>query len=71
MYFELSFVKRLMTFSRKLFPKVAYGYAVTPSYAPGHIGFLLCSTNPVSYNVSTKNIKILFIEAASNISFRF
>ncbi|XP_076086169.1 spermidine synthase-like isoform X2 [Mytilus galloprovincialis] len=46
MYFELSFVKRLMTFSRKLFPKVAYGYAVTPSYAPGHIGFLLCSTNP-------------------------
>ncbi|XP_052076490.1 spermidine synthase-like isoform X2 [Mytilus californianus] len=46
MYFELPVVKRLMTFSRKIFPKVAYGYAVTPSYAPGHIGFLLCGTNP-------------------------
>ncbi|XP_071146132.1 spermidine synthase-like [Mytilus edulis] len=44
--FELPYVKRSITFSRKIFPTVAYGYAVTPSYSPGHIGFLLCSTNP-------------------------
>lgn len=48
MYLDLPLIKRLMTMARKIFPKVNYAYTMMPTYTGGHIGFVMCSCNPVS-----------------------
>lgn len=39
-------------FCRSLFPVVAYAYCTIPTYPSGQIGFMLCSKNPVSFQLS-------------------
>lgn len=46
MYLDLPLIKKLMTFSRKIFSRVAYGFTAMPTYTGGHIGFVLCTCNP-------------------------
>lgn len=46
MYLDLPLIKKLMTFSREIFPQVVYGFTAMPTYTGGHIGFVLCSLNP-------------------------
>jgi len=42
-WLHLNLIKKLVTFSRDIFPSVAYAYASTPTYPSGTIGFLVCS----------------------------
>ena len=55
MYLDLPLIKKLMTFSRKIFQRVAYGFTAMPTYTGGHIGFVMCTCNPVS--IQTKRGK--------------
>ncbi|CAF1112600.1 unnamed protein product [Adineta steineri] len=43
MWLDLDLIKKMVTFSRNLFPSVAYAYATTPTYPGGLNGFLICS----------------------------
>jgi len=42
-WLHLNLIKKIVTFSRNLFPSVAYAYASTPTYPSGTIGFVICS----------------------------
>ncbi|XP_052074843.1 spermidine synthase-like isoform X1 [Mytilus californianus] len=46
LYLDLPFIEKLMEVSRKIFPKADYGLTLVPTYTGGHIGFILCSSNP-------------------------
>lgn len=47
MYLDLPLIKKMLGFSRKMFPKIGYAYTMMPTYTGGHIGFVLCSNSPV------------------------
>ena len=38
-----SFVKNIISFTKKIFPSVGYAYTQIPTYPCGTIGFVLCS----------------------------
>jgi len=42
-WLHLNLIKKIVTFSRDIFPTVAYAFASTPTYPSGTIGFLICS----------------------------
>lgn len=48
MWFDLKLIAEMMDMCRTLFPVVNYASIYTPTYPSGQIGFLLCSTLPVS-----------------------
>lgn len=50
-WLHLELIKEMRTFCKTLFPVVDYAYTTIPTYPSGQIGFMLCSTNPVSVRV--------------------
>ncbi|KAL4223263.1 Mannan-binding lectin serine protease [Mactra antiquata] len=46
MWLDLDIVEKLLSGCRSLFPSTGYAYASMPTYAGGHIGFIMASTNP-------------------------
>ena len=52
MWFNLDLIKNMVGFCKTMFPRVAYAYTTIPTYPGGHIGFLLCSLNPVGLAMS-------------------
>ena len=46
-WLHLDLIKKIVNFSRDIFPSVAYAFASTPTYPSGTIGFLLCSLDKV------------------------
>ncbi|XP_046558845.1 spermidine synthase-like isoform X1 [Haliotis rubra] len=46
LWFDLPLIKQMISYCRDVFPTVAYASGNTPTYPGGHMGFLLCSTNP-------------------------
>ena len=44
---DLPLLRKIMDFSRAIFPRVEYAFTVVPSYIGGHNGFIVCSRNPV------------------------
>jgi spermidine synthase len=46
-WLHLNLIKKIMTFTRDVFPTVAYAFASTPTYPSGTIGFLICSLDKV------------------------
>jgi spermidine synthase len=44
---DLPLLRKIMDFSRAIFPRVEYAFTVVPSYVGGHNGFIVCSRNPV------------------------
>lgn len=49
LWLDLDIVEKLLSGCRCLFPSTGYAFASMPTYAGGHIGFLMASLNPVSY----------------------
>lgn len=47
-WLHLDLIKSMKNFCQKLYPVVEYCYTTIPTYPSGQIGFLICSTNPVS-----------------------
>lgn len=43
---DLPLLRKIMDFSRAIFPRVEYAFTVVPSYVGGHNGFIVCSRNP-------------------------
>jgi len=48
-WLHLNLIKKIVTFSRDIFPTVGYAFASTPTYPSGTIGFLICSLEKVKY----------------------
>merc|ERR1711998_782942 len=46
MWLHLPMIKEMMTFCRKKFSVVDYGYMSIPTYPGGQIGFLCCAKDP-------------------------
>ncbi|CAF2062316.1 unnamed protein product [Rotaria magnacalcarata] len=42
-WLHLNLIKNIISFTRNVFPTVAYAFASTPTYPSGTIGFILCS----------------------------
>jgi spermidine synthase len=42
-WLDISLIRSVLSFARRLFPTVQYAYASTPTYPCGQIGFVLCS----------------------------
>lgn len=51
-WLHLELIKEMQTFCKTLFPVVDYAYSTIPTYPSGQIGFMLCSKNPVSVELS-------------------
>lgn len=51
-WFHSHLISPLLKSCKDLFPVVDYAYTCIPTYPGGQIGFILCSTNPVS-NLTT------------------
>ncbi len=47
-WFHSHLISPLLKSCTELFPVVDYAYTCIPTYPGGQIGFILCSTNPVS-----------------------
>jgi spermidine synthase len=62
-WLHLELIKKIVSFSRDIFPSVAYAFASTPTYPSGTIGFLLCSLdqvrNATSFVVQSIHARIL------------
>ena len=52
-WFHSHLISPLLKSCTDLFPVVDYAYTCIPTYPGGQIGFILCSTNPVSCHVYT------------------
>lgn len=48
-WLHLNLIKQIVSFTRNVFPSVAYAFASTPTYPSGTIGFLLCSLDEVRF----------------------
>lgn len=59
-WFHSHLISPLLKSCTELFPVVDYAYTCIPTYPGGQIGFILCSTNPVS-NQGLLTIAMLFI----------
>ena len=46
-WLHLDLIKKIVSYTRNVFPSVAYAFASTPTYPSGTIGFLLCSLDEV------------------------
>jgi spermidine synthase len=46
MWLHLDLIKEVLTFTKSLFPSVAYGYASVPTYPSGQIGFIIACKDP-------------------------
>ena len=44
----MDLIKEMHDFCKDMYPVVEYAYCTIPTYPSGQIGFMLCSTNPVS-----------------------
>ncbi|KAF9570148.1 hypothetical protein EC968_002127 [Mortierella alpina] len=45
-WLNMPVIKEAMGFSRKLFPRVEYGFATIPAYPCGQISLMVCSKDP-------------------------
>lgn len=55
-WLHLDLIKKIVQFTRNVFPTVAYAFASTPTYPSGTIGFLICSLEKVDpFNPSPFN----------------
>ena len=48
-WLHLNLIKKIVQFTRNVFPTVAYAFASTPTYPSGTIGFLICSLEKVDH----------------------
>ena len=44
----MDLITEMHDFCKDMYPVVEYAYCTIPTYPSGQIGFMLCSTNPVS-----------------------
>ncbi len=51
LWLHLDLIKEMQDFCKDLYPVVDYAYCTIPTYPSGQIGFVLCSTNPVSCQI--------------------
>lgn len=60
-WFDLPIVKEVITMAKTIFPVVDYAVSYVGSFPGGHLGYVLCSTNPVC------DICILFAKISTRI----